>query len=194
MPGFRLIAQTTFQLARSNEERIMKRLSLCILCIFALTVLASDTFSQTRRRPADDQPRAQNQRRNREGEDRRQGREADQGGESRRGGNQRGGAQRGGGSDLLFRTLDVNRDGKISATEIENAQAALKKLDKNNDGQLTRNELRPERERGGQRGGRNAEGGTDGARRRQRGGDRQPSDRGAGRRDRPTRPTRPQER
>ncbi len=187
----------------------MKRVSLCILCIFALTVLASDTFSQTRRRPADDQPRAQNQRRNRAGEDRRQGRprsgeqrrqgrEADQGGESRRGGSQRGGAQRGGGSDLLFRTLDVNRDGKISATEIENAQAALKKLDKNNDGQLTRNELRPERERGagraGLRGGRNAEGGTGGARRRGQGDDRQPSERGAGRRDRPTRPTRPQER
>ena len=44
----------------------------------------------------------------------------------------------------LIIALDANRDGEISAEEIENATAALKKLDKNGDGKLTRDELRPE--------------------------------------------------
>ena len=43
----------------------------------------------------------------------------------------------------LIMALDANRDGEISAEEIENAAAALKKLDKNGDGKLTRAELRP---------------------------------------------------
>ncbi len=43
----------------------------------------------------------------------------------------------------LFDALDANHDGVISADEIANAPAALKTLDKNGDGQLTREELRP---------------------------------------------------
>ena len=39
--------------------------------------------------------------------------------------------------------LDADRDGTISAREIANASAALKKLDKNHDGKLTEDEMRP---------------------------------------------------
>ena len=40
--------------------------------------------------------------------------------------------------------LDANGDKTISADEIANASAALKKLDKNGDGQLQKEEMRPE--------------------------------------------------
>jgi Ca2+-binding EF-hand superfamily protein len=40
--------------------------------------------------------------------------------------------------------LDADKDGEISAKEIENAVAALKTLDKNEDGKLTEEELRPD--------------------------------------------------
>lgn len=43
----------------------------------------------------------------------------------------------------LIIALDANRDGVISADEIANAIAALKTLDKNGDGQLTREEFGP---------------------------------------------------
>ncbi|TAL04037.1 MAG: hypothetical protein EPO07_05435 [Verrucomicrobia bacterium] len=39
--------------------------------------------------------------------------------------------------------LDANHDGVIDAGEIANASKALLQLDKNGDGQLTREELRP---------------------------------------------------
>ncbi len=39
--------------------------------------------------------------------------------------------------------LDANRDGELSAEELEGAAAALKKLDRNQDGKLGRDELRP---------------------------------------------------
>lgn len=39
--------------------------------------------------------------------------------------------------------LDANTNGVIDASEIANASAALKKLDKNGDGKLTEDELRP---------------------------------------------------
>jgi hypothetical protein len=45
--------------------------------------------------------------------------------------------------------LDTNHDGILSADEIANAPASLKKLDKNGDGQLTADEYRPQ---GGGRG------------------------------------------
>ncbi|MDF3058819.1 MAG: hypothetical protein K0R17_3034 [Rariglobus sp.] len=51
-----------------------------------------------------------------------------------------------------FTLFDANHDGAISADEMTNAAAALRKLDKNGDGKLTANELhpgRPPRERGG---------------------------------------------
>ena len=44
----------------------------------------------------------------------------------------------------LVGALDANHDGVIDADEIANASAALKTLDKNGDGQLTRDELRPQ--------------------------------------------------
>jgi EF hand len=45
----------------------------------------------------------------------------------------------------LFLALDVNHDGVIDADEIANAPAELKTLDKNGDGKLTQDELRPQR-------------------------------------------------
>jgi hypothetical protein len=48
----------------------------------------------------------------------------------------------------LMDALDANHDGVIDADEIANAPAALKKLDKNGDGKLTQDELRPKRPQG----------------------------------------------
>jgi EF hand len=45
----------------------------------------------------------------------------------------------------LMQALDVNHDGVIDANEIANAPAELKALDKNGDGKLTPDELRPPR-------------------------------------------------
>jgi hypothetical protein len=43
----------------------------------------------------------------------------------------------------IIAALDTNHDGTIDADEIANASASLKKLDKNGDGKLTPDELRP---------------------------------------------------
>ena len=48
----------------------------------------------------------------------------------------------------LFAALDVNKVGVLDADEIKNAAAALAKLDKNGDGKLTQEELRPARSPG----------------------------------------------
>jgi hypothetical protein len=45
----------------------------------------------------------------------------------------------------VMQALDVNHDGVIDADEIANAPAELKTLDKNGDGKLTQDELRPPR-------------------------------------------------
>jgi len=45
----------------------------------------------------------------------------------------------------MFAVLDVNHDGVIDEDEIKNAAEALKKLDKNNDGKITLDEMRPSR-------------------------------------------------
>ena len=50
----------------------------------------------------------------------------------------------------LMQALDADQDGELSAKEIENAVAALKTLDKNKDGKLAENELRPDFPEGGQ--------------------------------------------
>ena len=48
--------------------------------------------------------------------------------------------------------LDADKDGVISAEEITNAAKALATLDKNKDGKLTHEELRPPRPEGGPEG------------------------------------------
>jgi Ca2+-binding EF-hand superfamily protein len=48
----------------------------------------------------------------------------------------------------MIAALDANQDGEIDGSEIANAPAALKTLDKNGDGQLTQDELRPARPEG----------------------------------------------
>jgi Ca2+-binding EF-hand superfamily protein len=51
-----------------------------------------------------------------------------------------------------FQALDADRDGVISAAELANAPASLRALDKNGDGKLTEDEVRPQfggRGRGG---------------------------------------------
>ena len=45
----------------------------------------------------------------------------------------------------LFAALDIDHDGILSKEEIANASSALLKLDKNGDGQLTEDEMRPPR-------------------------------------------------
>ncbi|HEY5312696.1 MAG TPA: hypothetical protein VIK18_09250, partial [Pirellulales bacterium] len=49
----------------------------------------------------------------------------------------------------LETTLDANQDGEISASEMDAAPAALRKLDKNGDGKLTPEEYRPRHPRRG---------------------------------------------
>lgn len=48
----------------------------------------------------------------------------------------------------IIAALDANHDGVIDAQEIANASAALKTLDKNGDGKLTMDEIRPQRPEG----------------------------------------------
>jgi len=43
----------------------------------------------------------------------------------------------------LMQALDANKDGTLDEQEIANASAALKALDKNGDGKITPDELRP---------------------------------------------------
>ena len=43
----------------------------------------------------------------------------------------------------IFAFFDADRDGTLSAEEIENASEALGKLDRNGDGEITREEMRP---------------------------------------------------
>jgi Ca2+-binding EF-hand superfamily protein len=53
------------------------------------------------------------------------------------------------GGPPVFAALDANKDGELSAAEIKNAVAVLKKLDSNGDGKLTVDEIRPRRGEGG---------------------------------------------
>ncbi len=52
--------------------------------------------------------------------------------------------QRRGGHPIV-KALDKDRDGALSAEEIDNAAAALRTLDANGDGALSRDEMRPQR-------------------------------------------------
>lgn len=55
-----------------------------------------------------------------------------------------GGHHRGPGNPIA-RVLDADRDGEISAAELANATAAIKALDRNGDGTVSADELRPAR-------------------------------------------------
>ncbi|EMI22343.1 phospholipid-binding protein [Rhodopirellula maiorica SM1] len=74
----------------------------------------------------------------------RRGGEQGQGGGQRQGGSQGqdGGQRQGGGGKLVLRALDANGDGVLDKAEIQKAAAALLALDKNNDGQISGEELR----------------------------------------------------
>jgi Ca2+-binding EF-hand superfamily protein len=52
-----------------------------------------------------------------------------------------------------FQALDADHDGTITAAELKNATAALKSLDRNGDGKLTEDEVRPQMDGRGRRGG-----------------------------------------
>lgn len=54
-----------------------------------------------------------------------------------------------GGGDPLVRALDTDRNGELSADEIAGASEALKKLDRNGDGKVTREEVGPPMPAGG---------------------------------------------
>ena len=92
------------------------------------------------------------------------------GGEPRGGGPQGGGPPgqhggQGGGNNAVLAAIDADGDHVISAAEIMNAAAALKSLDRNNDGQLTSEEVHAGEGRPDQRGGREGErGGREGQR------------------------------
>jgi hypothetical protein len=67
----------------------------------------------------------------------------------------------------LVAALDANHDGVIDAQEIDNAPAALRTLDKNKDGKLTPDEFRPPHpggRRGPEDGERRPQGGDEGNR------------------------------
>ena len=67
-----------------------------------------------------------------------------------------------GGPSPIMAALDADQDGTLSASEIANATAALKKLDKDGDGKLSGEEIRPAR--GGRGGGFGGPGGGPGGR------------------------------
>lgn len=61
--------------------------------------------------------------------------------EARRGEAEHGPRPPGAGGGPIFRALDADRDGKLSADEIAGAENALKSLDKDGDGEITREEV-----------------------------------------------------
>ncbi len=63
----------------------------------------------------------------------------------------------------VLAALDADKDGTISKAEIDNASAALRTLDKNNDGKLSNEEMRPNFAAMGDRGGRPEGGRPEGA-------------------------------
>lgn len=81
----------------------------------------------------------------------------------------------------LYTALDINKDGEITADELEKASDSLKALDKNQDGKLSADELRPafnEGGFGGQRGERGNRGGYGEKRGKGKGKDKHKHDKG----------------
>ena len=62
------------------------------------------------------------------------------------------GACANGQKSILLAIFDTDKDGTLTSAEINGAPAALKALDKNNDGQVTADESRPRQGQGGGRG------------------------------------------
>ncbi len=112
----------------------IKNLTWLWMAMIAACLITTDVFAQ---RPGDEREGRSRPERGREGRG--------FGGRGGPGGGPGGG--RGGFSFMrmlpLMVALDADEDGEISAKEIENAVVALKKLDKNKDGKLTEDELRP---------------------------------------------------
>ncbi len=90
----------------------------------------------------------------------------ERGGERGGPGGQRGGGDMGRMMQMMpvLAALDADKDGVISKSEINNAAAALRKLDKNGDGELDAEEMRPTRSEGGRSRGGAPEGGPGGER------------------------------
>lgn len=135
----------------------MKRL-ITFAAMFALLSVTDSAFAQRGDKGNDKQGQGQQQ----DQSERRGGNDGQKGGgRGGRGGGQgqKGGGQGGGGG--LFRLLDIDRDGNLSAKEIDGAVAALMKLDVNKDGILDAQELAVrgggQREKGGRGGQRGAE-------------------------------------
>ena len=127
----------------------MRKLSNTFLVALAAVLMVSTSMAQPGEGRDDRGPGARGPR---DG-DQRGPRDGDRGPRDR-GPRDRGPSDRGpGGSGFrppvspLVGALDTNKDGTISADEIKNAPAALKKLDKNKDGKLSRDELRPQFDR-----------------------------------------------
>lgn len=53
----------------------------------------------------------------------------------------------------ILHLLDKDRDGEVSAAELDNAESSIRELDRDGDGTLSREELRPPHPPGGDRGG-----------------------------------------
>lgn len=149
----------------------MKKFTQTALAVLiAITLLNLESSAQQReqrdregRRPNRPGFGEQSQNGERDPRGQRQGFRGPRQGEDRGPGAQRQGfggrGQRGGGAEFMrmfpiIVALDTNSDGIISETEINNATAALKKLDKNKDGKLDASEMmpRPPQFRGGPRG------------------------------------------
>ena len=123
----------------------MKRL-ITLAAALALLTVADSAFAQQGNKGKDDQRQDQQQDRGaRQGgekgqpQDRGERQRGGQGQQSRGQDGRRGGQEGGGGG--LFRLLDTDRDGNLSAKEIDGAVAALMKLDANKDGVLDAQEL-----------------------------------------------------
>lgn len=118
-------------------NRPITSLLAAVLGVVATSALAQDPG------PGQGQPRPERRERGPEGREGREGRE--------------GGGPGGRGNPRmrlspLMQALDTNKDGELSAEEIANAPAALRKLDKDGDGKLSAEELRPAGMEGGPRG------------------------------------------
>jgi len=167
-------ADLTNHFKLSLQGTMMKKLTMTLVAMLAITLVQQDAFAQ---RDGDRPERGPRDGERREGDRERDGDRGPREGGPREGGDReggRGGFGRGGFGgrgfgpppNPLMEALDTDKDGELSADEIAGAVAALKKMDKNNDGKLAGDEVRPPRPDFGGRGGfgRPGEGGPEGGR------------------------------